>query len=227
MTETDLRARLRDARAEMRIAAKMQPQQGSFAEMLRRWADLLDAALREDAPPPEIETLREEKRAAYAERNRLVAALSKLWPSHLADHPADDLMWDDEWRTIVCIHSPVGQLTWHIKRGEKAWFAHLAKAEGHWDGHTTLEKYARLESLRSDAPAPTGWQPEIARLRRIERGLGDGFVVIESRFLSRYDLNTPPHGTVVHVCPICDQTRESGEGHAPDCPLPAPPKEQA
>lgn len=88
-----------------------------------------------------------EKATAYTERNALVAALSKLWPSHLATHPADDAHWDPQWRTIICLHSPVGQLTWHVHDSERALFAHLLPGMSHWDGHTTDEKYARLSLL--------------------------------------------------------------------------------
>lgn len=96
----------------------------------------------------EIEELRAEKHGAYAERNQLIAALSKIWPAHLADHPADDASWDDEWRTIVCIHSPMGQLTWHIKSSERPLFAHLRHDQNHWDGHSSEEKYRRLSDLQ-------------------------------------------------------------------------------
>ena len=87
----------------------------------------------------------------YAERDRLVAALSKSYPAHLAWHdayPGDG--WDDEWRNIVCIHLPTGQVTWHIHERELPWFAHLGREPNHWDGHDTAEKYARLERI---APA--------------------------------------------------------------------------
>lgn len=83
----------------------------------------------------------------YEERNRLVAALSKVWPSHWCNHPAEDKTWDPEWRTIICIHSPQGQLTWHIHLSHQKFFVHLPKGENHWDGHTTEEKYERLDKV--------------------------------------------------------------------------------
>jgi len=84
--------------------------------------------------------------AAYAERNKLVCALSKIWPSHLAAHGGAE-PWDSQWIYIVCIHSPVGQLTWHIHNSEFSKFEHLKLESNHWDGHTTEEKYTRLASL--------------------------------------------------------------------------------
>jgi hypothetical protein len=89
-----------------------------------------------------LEVAVEDKDAAYAERDRLVAALSKCFPSHLATHDGAD--WHHDWRTIVCIHLPTGQATWHIHDSERPWFSHLLTLEDHWDGHSTAEKYERL-----------------------------------------------------------------------------------
>ena len=103
-----------------------------------------------------VETLELAKDNAYSERDRLVAALSKLLPSHLAKHPASDTSWERDWMNIVCIHLPgpvnnsYRQATWHIHDSELPWFAHLVdgniKCHG-WDGHTTEEKYQRLDAL--------------------------------------------------------------------------------
>lgn len=90
-----------------------------------------------------------ERDKVYAERNKLVCALSKLWPAHLAQHPASDTSWDPNWRNIVCIHSPVGQLCWHIMDSELPMFEHLALKANDWDGHTTEQKYERLASWQS------------------------------------------------------------------------------
>lgn len=92
----------------------------------------------------------EEKKQVYGERDRLVCALSKLFPSHLARHPEEDKEWEDDWRWIVCIHLPAGQATWHIHDSERDWFNHLEVEKGHWDGHTTEEKYKRIEELQEE-----------------------------------------------------------------------------
>lgn len=88
------------------------------------------------------------KNAAYTERNQLVGFISKIYPSHLAKHPASDTKWESDWRTIVCIHSPKGQLTWHIHDSERKYFFHLKEQPDHWDGHTTEEKYKRLKRIK-------------------------------------------------------------------------------
>ena len=91
--------------------------------------------------------------AVYRERDQLVAALSKHYQAHLTRHEGDD--WEDEWRNIVCIHLPTGQVTWHVHDSEVRLFVHLDERPGHWDGHGTEEKYRRLNAL-PDSPAMGG-----------------------------------------------------------------------
>lgn len=95
----------------------------------------------------QAKALRAAKDAAYAERDRLVAALSKHYPvgSHLCRHEGGD--WEDDWRNVVCIHLPTGQATWHIHDSELPWFTHLPMRAAHWDGHSTEEKYRRVNAL--------------------------------------------------------------------------------
>lgn len=81
----------------------------------------------------------------YNERDRLVALISSLYPSHLARHEGED--WDDDWRNVVYIDTPEGQLSWHIANKEVPLFGHLITGENNWDGHTTEEKYNRIERL--------------------------------------------------------------------------------
>ncbi|WP_040891313.1 WDGH domain-containing protein [Zavarzinella formosa] len=99
----------------------------------------------------EITALRKAKDAAYSERNKLVAALSKLFPAWLERHP--DSAWEDDWRWIVFLDLPVvsgsGQVSWHIHDSELSQFDHLERRSGNsWDDHTTEEKYLRLACLR-------------------------------------------------------------------------------
>ena len=119
-----------------------------------------------------LEDMRARKDAAYDERNRVVAALSKLWPSHLARHPESDATWERDWMTIVCIHSPMGQLTWHVHDSQGEHFAHLNDGENHWDGHDTIEKYRRLALLPATPPAPDREARPRAIMDEIARSCG-------------------------------------------------------
>lgn len=83
---------------------------------------------------------------AYKERDMLVAALSKLFPAWIGYHT--DKEWEDDWRTIIYIKLPTGQVSWHIHDSEKPLFSHLDPGLEEWDGHTTEEKYDRLNSLK-------------------------------------------------------------------------------
>ena len=101
-----------------------------------------------------IKELEEEKDAIYAERDQLVAVLTKLAPlgkAWLSQHPEGDQGWDDEWRTIVFIEFPTGQTSWHIHDSEVSWFSHLPMKPNTWDGHTTEEKHRRLQALEPKA----------------------------------------------------------------------------
>jgi hypothetical protein len=112
----------------------------------------------------DTEQLEKEKNQAYWERNQLVAALSKIFPSHLAKHPESDKEWDKDWRTIVVIYLPADknkefaglkdspicdyQMTWHIHDHDIPMFDHLNYDYFYcWDGHSTEEKYKRLRKV--------------------------------------------------------------------------------
>ena len=53
------------------------------------------------------------------------------------------------------VHLPAGQVTWHVPDAELPWFRHLKMAGSHWDGHTTDEKYQRLNALPWDGTPGT------------------------------------------------------------------------
>jgi hypothetical protein len=79
--------------------------------------------------------------AVYRERDQLVAFLSKLFPAHLAF--ASDS--EPGWTCVVCVHTPSGQMAWHVADREiPELFTHLFVYPNDWDKHTTEEKYERL-----------------------------------------------------------------------------------
>jgi hypothetical protein len=97
------------------------------------------------------EELLASKDQAYSERDRLVCALSKVFPAWLERHPREDVTWEDDWRWIVFIELPTGQASWHIHDSERPWFCHLVYHDRNsWDGHTTEQKYERLAALPTD-----------------------------------------------------------------------------
>ncbi len=90
--------------------------------------------------------LQREKDDGYRERNKVVAALSRLFPAWLGRHE-EDPNWGKEWMNIVFIKLPTGQVSWHLHDSDMQLFAHLEQGEEKWDGHTTEEKYERLLSI--------------------------------------------------------------------------------
>lgn len=92
-----------------------------------------------------IASLKTSKDLAYSERDKLVALLSKLFPASLERHPEEDKDWENDWRWIVFINLPTGQVSWHIHDSEISMFNHLKRKLGvKWDGHTTEEKWKRV-----------------------------------------------------------------------------------
>lgn len=120
-----------------------------------------DASTYTEAPGRDY---RKERDAAYTERNQLVAALARILPktlahrewvipkdapavAWLAEHDPADAGWDPEWRTIVFIEGPTGQLSWHLHDSDVPLFDGLPRGPNSWDGHTTPEKYERVARL--------------------------------------------------------------------------------
>jgi hypothetical protein len=116
------------------------------------------------------------KNRAYLERNRLVAALSRILPAHLMQHPPDPI-WEGDWRWIVCIEGPTGQMTWHLHDSHLPLFMHLKEKPNNWDGHTTEEKYERLAKFNAETLVK-GVYDEVARVMK-EVGLVDLFAFLK------------------------------------------------
>lgn len=133
-----------------------------FEEMVERGCNGFFA---EDAPVPGYEHLWEDvkpqaravltaagvpaliaaRNAAYTERNQVVAALARLFPSGV--RPAPDCDGEAEPWHIVYINLPTGQASWHYPESDAHLFAGLPPYGGAWDGHATEEKYRRLAAL--------------------------------------------------------------------------------
>lgn len=82
----------------------------------------------------------------YRERAGLAAYLAAEYPSEWCEDPENG----EDWK-ILYVHTPAGQMSWHIASIDWDLFPHVSKsnhtAEFLWDGHTTDEKYQRLEKL--------------------------------------------------------------------------------
>jgi len=87
--------------------------------------------------------------SVYRERNHLVALISKLYPASIEGHEDDPFNpWDPEWRNVIMIDLPTGQVSWHVHDSDMDMFKHLPKFQGRkWDGYSTEEKYRRVDAM--------------------------------------------------------------------------------
>jgi hypothetical protein len=102
------------------------------------------------------------KDGAYAERNRLVSLLSKVFPSGKKKTAIEG--WSEDWHGCVYIDLPTGQASWHYHASQGWLFGHLPEYQGGWDGHTTNEKYERIQSIAAGAQAQPLTDEQIAEI---------------------------------------------------------------
>lgn len=130
-----------------------------------RAADALSAKDRE------LAETRATKDGAYAERNQCVALIAKFAWAHgcrvgIAKTAIEG--WDEAWHGCVYIDLPTGQVSWHYHDSDAHLFDFLAPYQGEWDGHSTPEKYARVNAAYPIRP--TVLETELAEAREeIER----------------------------------------------------------
>ena len=76
----------------------------------------------------------------YTERAVLLSLLSRHYTAHVV--PVTDPEPGFEW--AVCLHINGKQHAWHIADHDLHLFKRLLRTDGHYDGHTTQEKYESL-----------------------------------------------------------------------------------
>lgn len=113
------------------------------------------------------------KDRAYAERNKCVVGLALLardlgYKVGLARHPEEDKTWEDDWRNIVFIELPTGQLSWHMHDSDMYMLYSFCREPYEWDGHSTEEKYRRLLDY---TPQNYNLQAENERLKQHNKAL--------------------------------------------------------
>jgi hypothetical protein len=88
--------------------------------------------------------------AVYKERNLCVALIADMalelgLTVGIKNHQGEE--WEDDWRNVLFIELPTGQVSWHIHTSEMVNFLQIPKYEGIWDNHTTEEKYKRIVEM--------------------------------------------------------------------------------
>jgi len=90
-------------------------------------------------------SLREARTAALRERNMCVSLLARMavtlgLETYLVLDPGEE----EEWKHMVGIELPAGQVTFHVHQSELMLFGFLVIEEKRHDGHTTDEKWQRV-----------------------------------------------------------------------------------
>ncbi len=88
---------------------------------------------------------RSDKDGAYFERNNLVAAIARLYPSGIRSTSIEG--WDAEWHGCVYIDLPSGQISYHYHDSHAHLFADLPPYEKPWDGHDKDTVHKRLADV--------------------------------------------------------------------------------
>ena len=127
---------------------------GAYYQTTEFGMRVLAAPVHDAAAPSNEQALADmeaRKDAAYYERNQVVAALAKCFPSGVARTAIEG--WSKDWHGCVYIDLPTGQVSWHFHDSQAHLFAGLPPYAGKWDGHDTTEKYRRVGALEVSAGA--------------------------------------------------------------------------
>jgi len=85
--------------------------------------------------------------SVYSERNKLVALVARLsemlgYKVGIKEHIGEE--YEDDWRNVLFIDLPTGQVSWHLHKSELTNFLGVQPYDGEWDKHSTEEKYSRV-----------------------------------------------------------------------------------
>ena len=91
-----------------------------------------------------------DKDQAYLERNHLVAALARLYPSGV--RKTDIPGWSADWHSCCFIDLPSGQVSYHFHDSHAQLFSELPTYDKPWDGHDKDVVHQRLAVLPITPP---------------------------------------------------------------------------
>lgn len=97
-----------------------------------------------DAPLElQLATAQQELANVYRERAHLLAFLAAITPSVIGETDPHT----PGWPVLTLDGGEQGQMSWHIAPDDVELFAHVPKGNVAWDGHSTDEKYRRLQDM--------------------------------------------------------------------------------
>lgn len=133
-------------------------------ETVERHAEAVERRLAE--ANKRIAELETDKDDAYRQRNYLVAALARLFPSGVRNTNIPG--WADDWHGCCFINLPSGQISYHFHDSHRHLFAGLPPYESPWDGHEKETVHNRLLAISTGYTAKSQERAETA-----ERQLAD------------------------------------------------------
>jgi hypothetical protein len=103
-------------------------------------------------PDTSLEDALEVARGAYRERAHLVALLASMYPSSIGHTDASCPEY-----AVVIVNFPTGQAAWHVSPDDLDLFQHVTRTDVDlWDGHTTAQKYQRINAYTLANATGTG-----------------------------------------------------------------------
>lgn len=127
------------------------------------------------AAQTKLTELKSQKDQAYLERNHLVAALTRCYPSGI--RPTAIPGWSSDWHGCVYLDLPDGQVSYHYPDSQASLFNSLPTYTKPYDGHTKHDVHQRLHSIRlqvsipSDHPTQAPLSPTYEIIPRLLEGL--------------------------------------------------------
>lgn len=123
-----------------------------------------------------IDRMRARKDGAFEERDRVVMLAVKLamaqgLPVGQLPHVGEN--WGPQWKRLVAIELPTGQVSWHMPESRAYLFDWLPPHARGWDSHDTAVKYQRIDALSPTPAAPGAGPSRLALVRAVsEKGSG-------------------------------------------------------
>lgn len=103
-----------------------------------------------------LREMTKQKDAAYLERNRCVALIARMAMAlgyRAAVTRTAIEGWTEDWHGCVYVFLPTGQVSWHFHDSQAGLFEGIPTEAVQWDGHSTGEKYARVDfAFRNKSP---------------------------------------------------------------------------
>jgi len=144
-------------RRQIEAAAKLAERQRLEIERLNKTLDYTAGRLRverdeylvtvraKEAAESRVREMEKRKDQAYAERNHVVAAMARLFPS--GTRRTDITGWSEDWHGCVYIDLPTGQISYHYHDSQAPLFADLPPYTKDYDGHDKDTVHKRLAAL--------------------------------------------------------------------------------